>query len=68
MDKWVSNFNPRKFEFSKNALWIRLYELQAEYWDIQILKEIAKGLGELRTIDDIIVDEAWGSYASNINI
>ncbi|GLJ08839.1 hypothetical protein SUGI_0096910 [Cryptomeria japonica] len=63
MNKWIPNFNPWKFEFSKKPIWIRLYELPTEYWDKEILKDIAKGLGEIHEITGIVSNDNWGDYA-----
>ncbi|GLJ49233.1 hypothetical protein SUGI_1039770 [Cryptomeria japonica] len=57
------NFNPRVHSLNDSSAWIRLYNLPREYQGIVMLKDISKGLGAFISVDEILEDRVWGSFA-----
>jgi len=51
--EWVERFNPDKEDLSWAPVWIRMYSLPMEYWDVDSLKNIGDGLGEfIKTVEE----------------
>ncbi|GLJ54649.1 hypothetical protein SUGI_1174160 [Cryptomeria japonica] len=59
---WQPNFNPRTYVLLDSKVWIRLYNCPANYWHIDVNKDICKNLGTFVLEDDILEDKLWGSF------
>ena len=45
MRPWKENFSLEKVNFKEASVWIRLFSLLQEYWDLEILEGISNTLG-----------------------
>lgn len=48
---WEPNFRPSTASVSSIAVWVRLNELPIEYYEVEVLKEIGKSIGNVLRID-----------------
>ncbi|GLJ47619.1 hypothetical protein SUGI_1005820 [Cryptomeria japonica] len=60
---WTPNFNPTRLAVYETLVWIRLFNLQIEYWGDQCLEKIGRTLGTLLEIDEGIVESDLYIYA-----
>ncbi|GLJ21244.1 hypothetical protein SUGI_0389820 [Cryptomeria japonica] len=60
---WCPNFNPMTHTLAGSPTLVRLYNIPPKYCNIEMLKEITKSLGTFISIDDILEDRIWGSFA-----
>ena len=60
---WEPNFKPSTANISSVAVWIRLTELPIEYYEMDMLKQIGKAVGNVLRIDTHTATEARGRYA-----
>ncbi|GLJ44976.1 hypothetical protein SUGI_0946760 [Cryptomeria japonica] len=58
-----SNFNPRTNKLPGCLFWVRLYNIPSEYWNTEVLKEIGNCFGSFISVDEILEDRIWGSFA-----
>ncbi|GLJ30001.1 hypothetical protein SUGI_0593110 [Cryptomeria japonica] len=58
-----SNFDPKKEEISQIPLWICLYSLPHEYWDMETLKLIGDKLGGFLKADEALEVNEFNMYA-----
>ena len=63
MQQWVPDFNPNSQRPTNAQVWARLYDLPWEYWDANILKNIARGIGIPLKIDQNTLDGKFGHFA-----
>nr|XP_023891840.1 uncharacterized protein LOC112003850 [Quercus suber] len=59
---WEPNFKPSTANISSVAVWIRLTELPIEYYELDVLKQIGKAIGNVLKIDTHTATKARGSY------
>ncbi|GLJ55487.1 hypothetical protein SUGI_1191560 [Cryptomeria japonica] len=57
------NFDPKKEEIDLVPLWIKLYNLPHEYWDIETLKLIGDKLGGFLKADEALEVDEYNMYA-----
>ena len=43
---WKERFNPETEDMTVSPVWIRLFSLPGEYWDLETLQDIGNSLGE----------------------
>lgn len=63
MRRWSPNFRPSKASISVTANWVRLPELPIEYFDKQVLHDIASKIGKPIKIDYTTEHVTRGRYA-----
>lgn len=57
------NFKPSLANVSSIAIWIRLTELPIKYYEMVVLKQIGKAIGNVVRIDSHTATESRGRYA-----
>lgn len=57
LSQWVPNFNPNLQKQTNAQVWIRLYELSMDYWNLNFLFDITKGVGMPLKIDKKTLDK-----------
>lgn len=62
MKPWVPRFDPKKEYFSYLPVWIILYSLPHEYWDLEILVHIGNKLGHFIMLSDITKKGRYTTY------
>nr|POE75443.1 hypothetical protein CFP56_50698 [Quercus suber] len=60
---WEPCFKPSTTNVALIAVWIRLYELPIELYDIEVLKQIRESIGKVLRINSHTALEARGKYA-----
>lgn len=60
---WRPNFDPKKEEIDLVPLWIHLYNLPHEYWNIETLKLIGDKLGGFLKADEAVDVVEYNMYA-----
>lgn len=51
LQRWTSDFNPTKQKITDVQAWVRVYELEWEYWDDTIFSETAQCIEAVIRID-----------------
>ncbi|GLJ09664.1 hypothetical protein SUGI_0113690 [Cryptomeria japonica] len=59
---WQPNFNTRTHVLPECSVWVRLYNIPSEYWNIEALKEINNCFESFISVDEILEDRNWGSF------
>ena len=60
---WESFFRPDSATVSLVAVWIRLYQLPIEQYEVEVLREIGESIGKVLRVDTHTAMEARGKYA-----
>ena len=63
LQQWQSGFDPYKQKFTTTQLWVKFYRLPWEFWDLQILVDIAHNIGTPIHIDKATLDGKLGHFA-----
>ena len=60
---WEPNFRPSTVNVASIAVWIRLSKLPIEYYEMEVLKQIGRSIGNVLRIDTHTASEARGRFA-----
>ena len=60
---WKEKFYPEKEDMRIALVWIRLYSLPQEYWDVEILEELGNCLGSFIKISEQTKSQRYTAYA-----
>jgi hypothetical protein len=63
MRYWTERFTPEKENFTEASVWIRLYSLPREFWELETLEGIGNTLGAFVKISEITKASRYVSYA-----
>jgi hypothetical protein len=60
---WTERFTPEKEDFTTASVWVRLYSLPQEFWEMETLEGIGNTLGSFIKISEITKVAKYTSYA-----
>ena len=60
---WEPFFKPAVANVSAIAVWVRLYDLPIELYEVEVLKQIGKAIGKVLRINTHTALESRGKYA-----
>ena len=60
---WEPNFKPSTTNVSSIAIWVRLYELPIEYYNVEALRQIGKAIGNVLRVDTHTATKTMGRFA-----
>ena len=60
---WKERFNPETEDLTVAPVWIRLFSLPGEYWDLDILRDIGNALGEFIKVSEQTKAQRYTSFA-----
>ena len=60
---WEPNFKPSTTNVSSIAVWVRLYELPIEYYNVEALRQIGKAISNVLRVDTHTATKTMGRFA-----
>ncbi|GLJ52433.1 hypothetical protein SUGI_1115280 [Cryptomeria japonica] len=63
LKEWEPIFNPLKMKFKEVPVWIRIYNLPFEYWDMDTLHSIGDKLGTFIRVGEGVEAKDFNMYA-----
>ena len=60
---WKERFNPETEDMTVAPVWIRLFSLPGEYWDLETLRDIGNSLGEFIKVAEQTKLQRYTSFA-----
>lgn len=55
MELWVADFDPGIKMMRKTVIWVRMLDLQVEFWQLKMLMGIISKTGKLVALDDFMI-------------
>ena len=60
---WKERFNPKTEDMTVALVWIKLFSLPCEYWDLEISHDIGNTLGEFVKVTEQTKQQRYTSFA-----
>lgn len=62
MIDWYPNFNLWRHNLQDGPIYIRIYEMPFEFWELGLLETVGSNLGTVRSVDEVLIDRCRGAY------